>query len=66
MAGKIYDSSQPAMTVDGTVSKDAERRIVEEELGRLGVKEAPPLDRVFNFLPARKIRAELDAAGWKP
>ena len=66
MAGKIYDSSRPAMTVDGTVTKDAERRIVDEELGRLGVKEAPPLDRVFNFLPARKIRAELDAAGWKP
>jgi hypothetical protein len=66
MAGKIYDSSQPAMTVDGTVSKDAERRIVEEELGRLGVKEAPPLDRVFNFLPVRKIRADLDAVGWKP
>jgi NitT/TauT family transport system substrate-binding protein len=66
MAGKIYDSSRPAMTVDGTVTKDAERRIVEEELGRLGIKEAPPLDRVFNFLPVRKIRAELDAAGWKP
>jgi ABC-type nitrate/sulfonate/bicarbonate transport system substrate-binding protein len=66
MAGKIYDSSRPAMTVDGTVSKDAERRIVDDEVGRLGVKESPPLDRVFNFSLVRRIRAELDAAGWKP
>ena len=66
MAGKIYDSSRPAMTLDGTVSKDAEKRIVDEELGRLGLKEAPPLDRVFNFSLVRKIRSELDAGGWKP
>ena len=66
MAGKIYDSSRPAMTVDGTVSKDVERRIVDEELGRLGVKEAPPPDRVFNFSLVRKIGAELEAARWKP
>ena len=66
MAGKMYDSSWPAMTVDGIVSKDAERRIVDEEMTRLGVKEVPPPDRVFNFSMVRKIRAELDAAGWKP
>ena len=66
MAGKILDLSRPAMTVDGTISREAEKRIVDDVLGRVGLKDAPPLDRVFNFSLARKIRAELDAGGWKP
>ena len=66
MAGKILDLSRPAMTVDGTINKEAEKRIVDDVLGRVGLKDAPPLDRVFNFSLARKIRAELDAGGWKP
>lgn len=66
MAGKILDLSRPAMTVDGTVNRETEKRIVDDVLGRVGLKEAPSLDRVFNFSLVRKIRAELDAGGWKP
>jgi ABC-type nitrate/sulfonate/bicarbonate transport system substrate-binding protein len=66
MAGKILDLSRPAMTVDGTINKEAEKKIVDDVLGRVGLKDAPPLDRVFNFSLVRKIRAELDAGGWKP
>jgi hypothetical protein len=56
--------ASPAMTSDGTVSKEAEKRIVDDVIGRVGLKEAPSLDRVFNFSLVRKIRGELDAAGW--
>lgn len=66
MAAKVYDLSKPAMTVDGTLSTESEKRIVDDALGRAGLKEAPPLDRVFNFSLVRKIRSDLDAAGWKP
>ncbi|HEY7163975.1 MAG TPA: ABC transporter substrate-binding protein [Candidatus Binatia bacterium] len=63
-AAKILDMASPAMTSDGTVSKEAEKRIVDDVIGRVGLKEAPSLDRVFNFSLVRKIRGELDAAGW--
>ena len=66
MAAKVYDLSKPAMTVDGTLSRETEKRIVDDALGRVGLKEAPPLDRVFTFSLVRKIRSELDAGGWKP
>ena len=66
MAAKVYDLSKPAMTVDGTLSRETEKKIVDDALGRVGLKEAPPLDRVFNFSLVRKIRSELDAGGWKP
>jgi len=66
MAGKIYDLSKPAMTLDGTLTREAEKRIIDDALVRVGLKEAPPLDRLFNFSLVRKIRADLDSGGWKP
>jgi len=66
MAAKVYDLSKPAMTVDGTLSRETEKRIIDDALGRVGLKEAPPLDRVFTFSLVRRIRSELDAVGWKP
>ena len=66
MAAKILDLSKPAMTLDGTVTKELEKRIVDDALGRAGLKEAPSLDRVFDFSLLRKIRGELEAGGWRP
>jgi NitT/TauT family transport system substrate-binding protein len=65
-AGKIYDSSWPAMTLDGTVGEDSQKRAVQGVLKLFGQKESPPLDRVFDFSLARRIRAELLARGWRP
>src|ERR1051325_10143141 len=65
MAGKILDMARPAMTADGTISRENEKRIIEAALGRVGLKESPAADRVFNFQLVRKIRGELDAAGWR-
>jgi NitT/TauT family transport system substrate-binding protein len=66
MAGKIYDLSRPAMTLDGTVSEESQKRVVQDILKLMGQKESPPLERVFNFSLVRRIRAELEAGGWKP
>jgi len=66
MAGKVYDLSRPAMTLDGTVSEDTQKRVVQDILQLMGQKESPPLERVFNFSLARRIRAGLESGGWKP
>jgi hypothetical protein len=66
MAGKIYDLSRPSMTSDGTLTRGAEKRVIDEALGRVGLKQSPPSDRVFDFALVRKIRAELDSGAWKP
>ena len=66
VAGKIYDLSRPSMTADGTLPRAEEKRVIDESLARVGLKEPPLSDRVFNFALVRKIRAELEAGGWKP
>ena len=66
MAARIYDSARPAMSLDGTVGEESQKRVVQDVVRLMGQKEVPPLDRVFNFSLVRKIGAELEAARWKP
>jgi len=66
VAAKIYDSARPAMVLDGTVGEESQKRVIQDIVRFLGQKEVPPPDRVFNFSLARKVRAQLDASGWKP
>lgn len=66
MAAKIYDSAHPAMSLDGTVGEESQKRVIQDVVRLMGQKEVPPPDRVFNFSLARKVRTQLDAAGWKP
>jgi hypothetical protein len=56
----------PAMTVDGTMSEEAQRKTVNQFLGRFGKKEMPQLDKVFDFSVVRRAFAELKTQGWKP
>lgn len=65
-AEKTYDVSRPAMTPDGTVSEGLQRRALENVLKRLGQKEFPPLEAIFDYSLTRKIRAELEFQGWRP
>jgi NitT/TauT family transport system substrate-binding protein len=65
LAGRIYDAGRPAMTQDGTLSEELQRKAIELSLKRLG-KPAPLLERVFNFSLVKKIQSELEAKGWKP
>jgi len=66
MAARIYDSARPAMSLDGTVGEESQKRVVWDVVRLMGQKEVPPPDRVFNFALVRRIGAELEAARWKP
>lgn len=63
---RIYDVIRPALTLDGTLSEELERKSLEHVLPRVGLKEPPPLDTIFDFTLARKVNEELLAKGWKP
>ena len=66
LAAKIYDAVRPAMTSDGTVSDELQKGALGHVLNRMGLKESPPLERIFDYSLTRKISAGLNAEGWKP
>jgi len=66
LAGQYYDQVRPIMTNDGTVSVEMQRKYVDQALKVLNPKEPPAAERLYNYSIARKVNAELDAAGWKP
>jgi len=66
LAAKGYDSARPALTPDGTMSESSQKKALDMVIKSAGVKEAPPLERFFNFATTRKVNAELQAKGWKP
>ena len=59
LAAKTYDVARPAMTADGTLNEEAQKKALEIVLDRLGLKDYP-LDKVFNYSLAHKINAELN------
>jgi ABC-type nitrate/sulfonate/bicarbonate transport system substrate-binding protein len=63
---RTFEIIVPAMTVDGTMSEEAQRKTINQFLGRSAKKELPPLEKVFDFSVARKILAELKTQGWRP
>jgi hypothetical protein len=66
LAGQYYDLVRPIMTSDGTVSVELQKKYLDQALKVLGPKESAGVERIYNYSLARKINAELDAAGWKP
>jgi NitT/TauT family transport system substrate-binding protein len=66
LAGRLYDLILPGTTRDGTINEALQKRSIENVIERVGIKEPPPLDRMYNFSVARKVRDELAAKGWKP
>jgi NitT/TauT family transport system substrate-binding protein len=66
LADKLYDLILPGTTRDGTINEELQKKSTEHVIERVGVKEAPPLDRMYNFAITRKIREELAAKGWRP
>ncbi|MGB7946423.1 MAG: ABC transporter substrate-binding protein [Candidatus Binatia bacterium] len=65
-AARIYDSARPTMTADGTLSDEAQKKIVAFVTKQAGAKEAPPYDKLFDFSVIRKANATLQARGWQP
>lgn len=65
LAGKNYDAVRPAMTPDGTVPEEVQKKAIESVLKLGGLKESSPLERIFNYSHIRAARAELDRRGWQ-
>jgi hypothetical protein len=63
---KWWGKSTPGMTPDGTINEALQRKSIEHIIDRVGIKEPPALDRVFDFAITRKANSELRAKGWKP
>jgi ABC-type nitrate/sulfonate/bicarbonate transport system substrate-binding protein len=63
---RIYDVIRPGLTPDGTLSEELQKKSLEHILARVGLKEPPPLETIFDFALARKVNDELQAKGWKP
>jgi len=66
MAAKIYDLVLPGLTADGTITSELQKNVLEFMFKVQGIKEPAVVEKVYNFAPVRKIRAELDAKKWKP
>ena len=66
LAGQYYDQVRPIMTTDGTVNVDMQKKYFDQALKVLNPKEAPTAEKLYSYGLARKVNAELDAAGWKP
>lgn len=65
-AAKIYELMRPGLTQDGIVSEEIQRKSLEHVIDRVGLKEPPRLDKIFDYSMAVKVRNELRAKGWRP
>lgn len=66
LAAKSYDVIRPALTADGGLSEEAQRKALDLILQVQGVKEFPPVERFFDFAVQRRVSAALKNKGWKP
>jgi NitT/TauT family transport system substrate-binding protein len=66
LAAKTYDLGRTAMTPDGSLTEDAQKKAVDLVVKLLDVKDPPPFKKFFNFSQTTKIYKELRSEGWKP
>ena len=57
---------RPSLTQDGIVSEEIQRKSLEHIVDRAGLKEAPRLEKIFDYSIAVRVRNELRATGWRP
>jgi ABC-type nitrate/sulfonate/bicarbonate transport system substrate-binding protein len=65
-ATKLYDSSRPTLTSDGTVTGEAERKMTSMVAKIAGAKETPAADKLYDFALVRKAHAALQGKSWQP
>lgn len=63
---RIYDLARPGMSSDGTVREDLQKKVLDQTVQMVGLKQSPPAQKFFDFSVVKKIRAELDATKWAP
>ena len=65
LAAKVYDLVKPALTPEGILTDDLQKRVMAPLLERINKREGAP-GRFFDFALARKLNGELKTEGWKP
>ena len=65
-AAKYFDLMRRATTAEGSIDPNEQRKALDPALRLRGDKEAPPLERVYDFSKVRAIGAELRASNWQP
>ena len=66
LSGRIYELILPGATPDGTISEETQRKSLEHILERVGLRESPPLGRIFDYSLTKKARDELQEKRWMP
>jgi hypothetical protein len=62
---KVYDLVKPALTPEGILSDDLQKRVMAPLLERVNKRDLA-IGRFFDFALARKLNGEIKAEGWKP
>ena len=65
LALRIYDLAYPAMSMDGTLKEELQKKELAQNLKRLGLKDSPPVEKFFDFSLVQKARAALDTQKWQ-
>jgi NitT/TauT family transport system substrate-binding protein len=65
LAAKTYDLYRAAMSSDGTINEELQKKSLEIYIKLAAIKNQPQLDRIFDFRMARKIYGELENSGWR-
>ena len=65
LAAKIYDLVKPALTPEGILNDDLQKRVMAPLLERVGRKDLAT-GKFFDFTLARKIHGEMKLEGWRP
>jgi len=65
LAMKVYDLVKPALTPDGILTEDLQKRVMAPLVERIGRSDVAA-SKFFDFSFAQKINRELEAEGWKP
>ena len=66
LAARIYDLTLPGLTADGTISSETQKKVLEFVLKVQSIKEPVAVEKVYDFTPVRKVRADLEAKKWQP
>jgi NitT/TauT family transport system substrate-binding protein len=65
LAMRVYDLVKPALTPEGILTDDLQKRVMAPLLDRINKRDVAA-SRFFDFSLARKLNNEIKAEGWKP
>jgi ABC-type nitrate/sulfonate/bicarbonate transport system substrate-binding protein len=61
-----YDNVIGAMSADGALAPEVQRRDAEVRASLNGVDTLPPIEQMYDFSVVREVYQELRARGWQP